>query len=362
MCGDVLTTSADLENNKFKIDHVQYKNCISLGWFCGCASSLSKLGLRSASGPFDWYFSDLWAVLEQIENAFKDFMRRENLKKSTDNHQTFIDTKYGFCCNHDIQESFEDEIDEICIKYHKRAQRFLDMITNPTLFIRIVKDENEVNYINRNWKKAENIIKKYNSKNCIIYVVVKSLDKLSKNVLSFCLEADGYVGKTYEMRHLFDTSNSLINFLSTSISNKNRIPNLEFDKRKNYQKMVLGYVDKCLEEDINGIDSAILKGFRSHKIDSLYLWGAGEYGMRLANYLIKRNVNISGIIDNSYTTEIRKNEIPISGFDLTQNYKRIFIAVASEKANEDIVHQINNSNYPHTPLLRFKDLNFNIDL
>lgn len=115
----------------------------------------------------------------------------------------------------------------------------------------------------------------------------------------------------------------------------------------------MGYVDKCLEEDINGIDSAILKGFRSPKNDSLYLWGAGEYGMRLANYLIKRNVNISGIIDNSYTTEIRKNEIPISGFDLTKNYKRIFIAVASEKANKDIVQQINNSN---SPILHCYDL------
>ena len=29
------------------------------------------------------------------------------------------------------------------------------MITNPTLFIRIVKDEKEVNYINRNWKKLK---------------------------------------------------------------------------------------------------------------------------------------------------------------------------------------------------------------
>lgn len=362
MCGDVLTTSADLENNKFKIDHVHYENCISLGWFCGCASSLSKLGLRSTSGPFDWYFSDLWAVLEQIDNAFKDFMKRENLKESADNHQTFIDTKYGFCCNHDIQESFENEIDEICIKYHKRAQRFLNMITNPTLFIRIVKDEKEVNYINRNWQKAENIIKKYNVKNSIIYVVVKSLNKLSKNVLSFCLGADGYIGKTYEMRHLFDTSSRLIKFLSTSISNKNRIQNLEFDKRKNHQKMVLGYVNKCLEEDINGIDSAILKGFRSHKNDPIYIWGAGEYGICLANYLIKRNVNISGIIDNSYTTKIRKSDITIGGFDINKNYKRIFIAVVSEKSNEEIVQQINNGNYPHTQLLRFIDLNFNIDL
>lgn len=31
----------------------QYDNCISLGWFCGTASSLSKLGLRNFSEPFD---------------------------------------------------------------------------------------------------------------------------------------------------------------------------------------------------------------------------------------------------------------------------------------------------------------------
>ena len=54
----------------------QYKNCISLGWFCGTASALSKLGLRSHSGPFDWYFSKYSAVLDQIENDFIDFMKK----------------------------------------------------------------------------------------------------------------------------------------------------------------------------------------------------------------------------------------------------------------------------------------------
>jgi hypothetical protein len=84
-----------------------YSNCISLGWFCGTASSLSRLGLRSYSGPFDWYFSHYWAVLNQIENDFKDFMKWENLELSLDDAsgRTFCDRKYGFCCNHDIKRT-----------------------------------------------------------------------------------------------------------------------------------------------------------------------------------------------------------------------------------------------------------------
>lgn len=34
---------------------------------------MAKLGLRSHSGPFDWYYSDYWAVLKQMENDFSDF-------------------------------------------------------------------------------------------------------------------------------------------------------------------------------------------------------------------------------------------------------------------------------------------------
>ncbi len=49
-----------------KKEHSLFDNCISLGWFCGIASSMSQLGLRSVSGPFDWCYSDYWAVLTQM--------------------------------------------------------------------------------------------------------------------------------------------------------------------------------------------------------------------------------------------------------------------------------------------------------
>lgn len=362
MSEKVLTISSELKNHNPEINHTQYENCISLGWFCGCASSLEKLGLRSTSGPFDWYFSDFWAVLEQIENAFTDFMKKENLVQSKVNYRAFDDIKYGFYCNHDIKESFEEEINEVCVKYHKRAKRFLNMITSPTLFIRVIRDEKEIDYINNNWKKAESIIKKYNSKNDIIYAVKKGLHNLTPSVPSFHLEVSEYIMKPYEMRHLLDSSTNLITFLSSSFQNQYRAKNLSFDKEKNYYGLILGYVNKCLEESIDGIERAILEGFGTCSNEPIYLWGAGNYGIQIANYLRERNVNVLGIIDNSYTNKTEINNIPISGFDLAKNYKRIFIAVANEKSNEEIVQQINTSQFPNIKILKFKDLNFHIDL
>lgn len=82
-----------------------YSNCISLGWFCGTAGSMAKLGLRSHSGPFDWYYSDYWAVLKQMENDFSDFMMKENLKMMKEGN--FCDLKYGFRYLHDIKYDLE---------------------------------------------------------------------------------------------------------------------------------------------------------------------------------------------------------------------------------------------------------------
>lgn len=50
-----------------------FENFISLGWFCGTAASMSKYGLRSWFGPFDWYFSNFPGVLSCMENDFIDF-------------------------------------------------------------------------------------------------------------------------------------------------------------------------------------------------------------------------------------------------------------------------------------------------
>ena len=48
-----------------------FDNFISLGSYCGAAASMSKLGIRSVSGPFDWIISsDLKSVVSCLENDF----------------------------------------------------------------------------------------------------------------------------------------------------------------------------------------------------------------------------------------------------------------------------------------------------
>ena len=48
-----------------------YSNFISLGYFCGVAEDLERIGLRSFSSPFDWLITDFKGVIKLIENRFK---------------------------------------------------------------------------------------------------------------------------------------------------------------------------------------------------------------------------------------------------------------------------------------------------
>ena len=56
-----------------------FEKFISLGWYCGTAAAMSKLGIRSFSGPFDWYQSDFSGVLNCLDNDFDDFLEKKNL-------------------------------------------------------------------------------------------------------------------------------------------------------------------------------------------------------------------------------------------------------------------------------------------
>ena len=340
-----------------ELKNVRYKHCVSLGWFCGCASALSKLGLRSTSGPFDWYFSSYKSVLSIIENNFYDFMVADNLELSLEHAKTFIDKKYGFHCNHDIQESFESEIEMICGKYKKRAERFIRFIKEPTLFVRVVRDEEEVEYINENYLYADNLVKRYNSENDIIYVARKGLDLLCKNVKCFTLDVDAYIGKTFEMRHLFDNSEILVDYLLNSVSDECRKDNLVFDRKTNKQKATAAYINKYCEENHDGIDGILLQAFNINKHDGIYIWGAGKYGKMLVQYLINRGMNIIGIIDNAISYESYVSGVSVNSFDSGKDYERIFIAVANEKANMDISQQICGSKYNNIKILRYSDLN-----
>jgi hypothetical protein len=251
-----------------------YDNCFSLGFWCGTAASLSRIGLREQSGPFDWYYSDYMGVLSQIENGFQDFMVKDNLKVEEDNKRIFIDIKYGFRFPHDIYDNFEREYESIQKKYKHRAERFLEAIQNPTVFFRCVKDQEEIDYINRNWEYADYILKRYNPYNRIIYMFRSDLTDITENVESYRLNISLYRGTQYELRHMFETSEELLDLLSIGLIERDKIKkNLEFD-RISIQRKGVWYINRYLNEDMDGLDNVILSYLGALRYEGIYLWGA----------------------------------------------------------------------------------------
>lgn len=332
----------------------QYNNCISLGWFCGTAMSLEKLGLRSRSGPFDWYFSDYRGVLKQIETGFSDFMTRDNLQIIEGKEKEFRDLKYGFYCNHDVKEDFDSEYASIYERYMRRAKQFMNDILSPTVFFRTIRDTEEIKLINDNWDYADKLLKGYNFKNRIVYVKRRGLDGLTNKVEAYDLSFPEYIGNIYEMRHLFDSSKALLDLCAGLISTDKMHENIKFDKQKNAWRATAAYVNKCIEENIDGVDQAILTALSAKEEDGIYLWGAGNYGLPLARYLSERGVVIKGIIDNAYLLR-KSDEFSVISFDDVEDGSRIFITVANEEIKKEIFDQI-RQHHTYTKALGYADI------
>lgn len=169
------------EENRGKLS--MFENFISLGFYCGVAASMSKLGIRDFSGPFDWYISDFKGVVQCLQNDFHDFLNKKNLV-ITDNKNIFDDIKYNFRFNHEIKSNFENDYEKIYSKYMRRIEVFKNKIIKETCFIRAIKDAEELKYIKNNFGMIKGAIKRYNNKNDVIYVV-------SNDIISDIVEGGG---------------------------------------------------------------------------------------------------------------------------------------------------------------------------
>lgn len=158
----------------------QYKNYISLGYFCSVAMELEKYGLRDHSYPFDWLITDFEGVVSAINNNFSDYLDYDNLYQSQKVRSTYLDQKYQFVFIHDFNKykSLDSQLDIIREKHRRRIKRFYEAITEPTLFIRYISDETidktgkskELIYIEENIDDILGIFKRYNSENDIIWI------------------------------------------------------------------------------------------------------------------------------------------------------------------------------------------------
>lgn len=314
----------------------QFENCISLGYYCATATAMAKNGLRSFSGPFDWYVSDLESVLDVINTDFIYFMQKENLKVKEDNPLVFTDTKYGFICSHDIQNNFEQEYHNIYIKYNRRAARFMEATKSPTCLFRIVKSNEEVEYINKNAIYINDVIKKNNPNNEIVFLKMKSLNIINANFKQFDLDISGYYVYRHWMRCLFEKSKDLIDYISSDYFNKDRIrKNREYD----YKNQILNKKPEYVIEKMMQENEKINEIVKKLACKTVYLWGAGYYGKIINEYLLKHNVYIKAFIDNDDNKVNGKTIVSPKQID-KENNAIIIISIANMDVSREIKKQI----------------------
>ena len=329
-----------------------YTNCISLGGNCRVASSMNRYGLRSHSGPFDWFTSDFKPVLKVIETHFSDFMAKKNLSVDTNNHEIFWDNKYGFCCRHDIQYDFESEYECIHQKYMRRAKQFMQDIEQPTFFIRYVLSEEEICFIEENREYIYSIIKKENPNNEIAFLIPNGMQKLSNYFLWFQLGISHGWG-SYSMRREFDLSSVFSEYCMKHIlSEESIVHNKEFDKSRIGMELLEYSVQECSSNI-----ALALKEYYPNIDRGIYLWGAGIWGTRMVQYLIKNGITVNGIIDNA-TNKIGTlcEGVPIVPFSkIEDNGLNIFITIRSDTKATDIQKLILDI-YPDTKILKLHHL------
>ncbi len=207
-----------------------FRHFISLGCYCGTASAMSKYGLRSFSGPFDWCCSSFAGILHFMENNFTDFLCRENLNVTDECFWIFEDAKYNIRFPHDVKYDFGKEYSFIYQKYARRIVRFQDAVSNGVCFIRAVSDPAELSFIQENRNHIINIMKRYCSDNEIIYLIPRSISiPDSFHEKYFILQTDSYRGGREMMRDIFDTNEDLITYCTINYDKTTRKDNLLFD-------------------------------------------------------------------------------------------------------------------------------------
>lgn len=268
---------------------------VSLGWYCGVAASLSKYGLRSFSGPFDWYYSSFKGVIHFLETDFADYLKRENLKSVFGKNKEFQDIKYDMYYNHDIYEDFEKEYEDVYKKYLRRISKFREISNKRICFIRAIRNQDELNYIHQNESYISGIIKRGNKNSEIVYLIPQYLNIPSDlKIRYFVLPINQYLGDTVSLlRSLFDDSDDLIRYCIEHSDFKLRECNMMFEQEKNIKKLYSlerrhALLLHLLKTDYNKI---VLP-------DKIAIYGAGDNG-KIFYDKVKDRCNVTCFIDSN---------------------------------------------------------------
>ena len=298
-----------------------FEHIISLGWFCGTAASLSKNGFREASGPFDWMYSDLPAVLHFLETSFEGYLDKNYLEVIDE--KNFKDYR-GLYYKHDTKCGLEKEYDDIYEKYQRRIYKMTQY--KNICFIRAVRSQEEIEYIKNNREYINKVI----ADNEVIFLIPQYMHYDKFPFKYFKLNIYGYQGDFRSaMRNLFDKAEGLIGYLKENYSEEKRNLNLYFDHTAEYKRLRKGVdavsiektaictIDKALrqiyinEERCQNLARMIKTDFSKVKLpQDVDIYGLGAVGESFY-FLIKNICHVNCFIDKKGGNA----EIPVIKFD-----------------------------------------------
>lgn len=159
-----------------------YNSIISIGFNCSVAASLRKYGLRNRDYPFDWGVSTMEGVLAAVKEKFAGFLDESWITEIENG--MYYHNKYEYNFVHDFQDGiwnevdFESQMQYVKSKYRRKIYNFLeDLEHGCTLFIRLIKDLQEAEYIVENMEYIKEVLRigLHHNNNSVIWIGEKSV-------------------------------------------------------------------------------------------------------------------------------------------------------------------------------------------
>ncbi|WP_300791520.1 DUF1796 family putative cysteine peptidase [uncultured Acetatifactor sp.] len=232
---------------------------ISLGGACPVAASMSKYGLRSFSGVFDWLVtSDFSWVLHYIETEFRDFLLRENLEQCDKYPNHFYDKQSGIEFLHET-ENFEKQYEKLRDKYNRKICRFLEKTKLRVCYLRSVQSAEEAEYIRDNADYIKSVIQKNNYESEIVFLCKRELSVYNLFAFRYYVIPGVWSAKSREaLRAYFDHADDFLNFCGKNYYGINFVKNIAVDAEKEEAVHKLTYrryktLEALLEYDFRAV-------------------------------------------------------------------------------------------------------------
>lgn len=154
-----------------------YYNVISLGNNCHVAWDLERMGYRCNSYPFDWVITNFCDVISLIDKHFVGNLKLEMIKQDVEAKNCFHDLGTGIDYYHDFfpdAGTVEEQYEGVVTKYNRRIQRFLETGKQKTLYVRVIRNQEDYQWTVENKEMIDNVIHRLNKESNVLYIAIGS--------------------------------------------------------------------------------------------------------------------------------------------------------------------------------------------